>query len=470
MTLFISSEVFPYAKTGGLADVSYALPKALAKDIAIKTVMPLYNSIDRAKHGIISSGISFEKTLGGITHQFDIYFQDGDISKVFLYNPILCDRLGLYEDDYGEFGDNDLRFGLLSYASLELISILDLPIDTLHINDWQTSLVALLAKEVYNLDAKVVLTIHNLAYQGVFDKSVMQKLDLDWERFFKPDRFEYYDRVNYLKAGIFYADAITTVSQKYAQEIQTPQFGEGLDLMLRLHSHKLQGVPNGIDTQSFNPATDAALYKNYDSSSYSIKNKNKKKLCKELGIKGYKKPLFVFIGRLTWQKGVECLIENIHAMSELDANFIFLGSGEARYEDILIQATKDHDNIHVEIGYNETLSRRLYSASDFLLMPSKFEPCGLNQMIAMAYGSIPIVTHTGGLSDTVTDINHVDSATKGQGIVLFSDSRYDVVFGLAKALSLFAHKKRYASIALHNMQLDFSWKQSAKTYLKIYQK
>jgi len=468
MVLFAASEVYPYAKTGGLADVAFALPKALESEVSVKTVMPLYNSVDRQKHGIVDSGKSFCKTLDGITHRFDIFYAKNDPKMLFLFNPILCDRFGLYYDEHGDFGDNDLRFGLFSYGVLELIKAMDLHVEAIHINDWQTALIAPLAKQVYKLDAKIVLTIHNLAYQGIFHKSIMDKLELSWETFFKPRSLEQFDGVNYLKGAIYYADSITTVSPNYAKEIQTPSHGFGLDVMLQTHAHKIVGILNGIDTDDFNPQTDTALFKNYSQNEYGLKNKNKKALCKELKLSGYKKPLFVFIGRFTWQKGVDTLLENIPVMAGLDANFIFLGSGEKHYEAAFSALKNRYPNISIHLGYDEVLSRKMYAASDFLLMPSKFEPCGLNQMIAMRYGSLPVVSDTGGLHDSVIDINDASASETGRGIVLQSDNGYDFLLALAKALALFSNKKRYKHFAKTNMAQDFSWKNSAKRYLQLY--
>lgn len=239
--LFASSEIFPYAKSGGLADVAYALPEALREDTKVYTIMPLYNQIDRDKFNIVYSGLTFEYWLCGVRHQFDIFHKKDNPDDLFVYNPILCDRLGLYNDDFGDFGDNGLRFGLFSYAALEVMIRQKLDIEAIHINDWQSSLIALLAKTRYKLKQKIILTIHNLAYQGIFDKKLMGELEIDWVECFKPQALEYFDKVNLLKAGIFYSDKVTTVSKSYANEIQTPIFGSGLDETLRTNSFKLKG-------------------------------------------------------------------------------------------------------------------------------------------------------------------------------------------------------------------------------------
>ncbi len=470
MVLFAASEIYPYAKSGGLADVAHSLPEALRELTEIYTVMPLYNQVDREKHGIVYADISFNYWLGGVRHQFDIFHKEDSRTELFIYNPIICDREGLYHDSYGDFGDNELRFGLFNYAILELILHMRLPVKVLHLNDWQTALTALLAKQKYRLDLKVVFTIHNLAYQGVFDKNAMETLELDWDACFKPDRLEFFDRVNFMKAGIFYADAVTTVSPNYAAQIQTPAYGQDLDEMLRQNNHKLQGIINGISYDTFDPATDEALYKNYSVKKFENRSKNKKKLCKEQGLAEPKRPLFTFIGRLTGQKGVDLLLQNMEAFSELEANFFILGSGEKHYEQIFKEFENRFDNIKIYLGYDEVLSRQLYASADFLLMPSHFEPCGLNQMIAMHYGCVPIVSLTGGLADTVLDFKQTLKPHKGAGVgVTFEDHNgWEFYRAVTKALSLFSHGKKFEKIAKRNMEIDFSWAKPAKKYLKVY--
>lgn len=473
--LFAASEIYPYAKSGGLADVAQALPEALkAQGETVYSIMPLYSQVDREKYKIEFSGLSFDYWLAGIRHQFDIFHKADSTDELFVYNPILCDRLGLYDDEFGDFGDNALRFGLFSYAILEVMIRKKLKVDAIHINDWQTSLVALLAKTRYNLAQKIVLTIHNLAYQGVFSKNVMDTLELDWNTCFKFDGIEYFDNVNFLKAGINYSDAITTVSKTYAQEIQTPAFGNSLDETLRINSYKLQGVVNGISTEVFNPKTDEFIEKKFSLKTYKSKQKNKQLLLKELALEGDEKPLFIFIGRFTSQKGVDLLIESMELFKDYEANFVILGSGEDSYNQIFAQMINRYKNIYIKIGYDEAFSRKLYASADFLLMPSLFEPCGLNQMISMQYGVLPIVAKTGGLKDTVvdfTDVKNSDDMTSlklGLGITLGELNLFWFNHAIAKALSLYANRPKFIEISKHNMSIDNSWKNSAQEYLNLY--
>lgn len=472
--LFCASEMYPYAKSGGLGDVAASLPLALREQIDIYTIMPLYQTIDRDKYNIKFSGISFDYVLSGVRHQIDIFVNKNNPYELFVYNPILCDREGLYNDRYGDFGDNALRFGLFSYACIETMFHMNLKIDVFHINDWQTSLVALLAKTKYNLPQKVVLTIHNLAYQGIYPKSTVDLLQLDWDKCFKPEALEYFDNVNLLKAGIYFSDEVTTVSPTYAQEIQTKLFGNDLEDTLQSNNYKLTGILNGIDYTNFAPDIDTMIYKKFDLTTYKLKDKNKQLLLQELGFEQTNKPLFVFIGRFTHQKGIDLLIESLNFMKDFEANFIILGSGEPHYNEIFNNISVSYPNVYIKVGYDESFSRKLYAGSDFLLMPSLFEPCGLNQMICMKYGCLPIVSTTGGLKDSVTDFTNVDYNNlknyNGLGISYQEHNMFWFLHAIAKALSLYGNYEKFKLVSKHNMGVDNSWKNSIKRYLEIYER
>ncbi|MEA3315447.1 MAG: glycogen/starch synthase [Campylobacterota bacterium] len=472
--LFCTSEMYPYAKSGGLGDVAQSLPEALRKKTKVYTMLPLYQTIDREKFSIEYANLTFNYIIDDVSHQFDIFINQKNRYELFIYNPILCDRDGLYQDGYGDFGDNGLRFGLFSYACLETMIRMNLKIDAIHLNDWQTSLIALLVKTKYKLPQKVILTIHNLAYQGVFTKNIMDKLELDWNECFKPEALEYHDQVNFLKAGIFYSDKVTTVSPTYANEIQTPLFGNDLDDVLRVNNYKLQGILNGVSYDTFNPKTDDMIYKNYSLQTYQDKHINKKKLLKDIGFIEADKPLFVFIGRFTHQKGIDLLIESLNLFKDFEANLVIIGSGEEHYETIFNNISISYPNVYIKIGYDESFSRKLYAAADFLLMPSTFEPCGLNQMICMKYGCLPIVAKTGGLKDSVVDFTNVDYKElknhKGIGVTYEEHNIFWFMHAIAKALSLYGNYKKYEKISKHNMKVDNSWKHSAKEYLALYKK
>jgi len=467
-TLFISSEIYPYSKSGGLADVAHSLPESLRKKIKLWTITPLYRFIEREKFGIKSTEVKFEYWLAGVCYKFEIYKSKDD--EFFLYNDILCEVDELYGTSEQEYENNSLRFGLFSYGVLEAMIKLNLKIDILHLNDWQSSLIALLAKERYKLKQKVILTIHNLAYQGIFDKSIMDILELDWKKCFKPESLEYYDQVNFLKSAIFYSDEITTVSPSYAKEIQTPLFGNGLDELLKQNSHKLTGILNGISYRAFNPKRDKALYKKFSIKHFKDKYKNKEKLLNSFGLTSPNRPLFSFISRFTSQKGIDLLINSLNLFKDLEVNFVILGSGEEEYNQLFKTLQNRYKNIYIKIGYDDHLSRKIYASSDFLLMPSKFEPCGLNQMIAMRYGGIPIVAKTGGLKDTVFDFTDVnENFDKGVGITYQEHNNYWFLHAIAKALSLYGNREKFEQICRNNMKVDNSWKHLAKEYIKIYQ-
>ncbi len=468
--LFAASEMFPYAKSGGLADVAHSLPEALREYKKVYTILPLYDFIDREKFNIVYAGLTFGYQLWGIRHQFDIFYKENCKEELFVYNPILCGRTGLYSDAYGDFGDNGLRFGLFCYAILETMVRMKLSISTIHLNDWQTALVSILAKTKYNLDQKIILTIHNLAYQGIFNKSLMDELEIDWERCFKFEGVEHFDKVNLLKGGIFFSDQITAVSHSYAEEIQTPLYGHGLEDTLKRNNYKLVGILNGISNEIFNPKTDQNIYQNFDLKTYKNKTLNKTKLLKEFNLEGETKPLFIFIGRFTKQKGVDLILDALNLFKDLEANFIILGNGENSYNYRFSKAAKFYDNIRIYVGYDEPLARKLYAGADFLLMPSIFEPCGLNQMIAMRYGTLPIVSKIGGLQDTVTDFTNIEKleTVAGVGISFQEHNLFWFLHSVSKALSLYTNKEKLEMISKHNMAVDNSWKHSATVYINLY--
>lgn len=464
--LFASSEVYPFAKTGGLADVAHALPRALGSDYEVYVVMPLYRSVDRKRFGIAALGEYFEVSMGGADYPVELYgCKYEGMEYRFVYSPLLCEREFLYGPPESGYEDNAVRFGIFNYAIVEMLKRQTYAIA--HLNDWQSALVPLLVKEEASLTIKTVYTIHNLAYQGTFEATALKELGIS-DTYFTMEGIEFYGQVNFMKAGIAYADRVSTVSHAYAKEIMTSEFGCGLEGFLRHHHKKLIGIVNGIDTEHFSPSADKALVEPYDS--LSGKALNKTAYLKEAGLKGIKKPLFVFIGRLTWQKGIDLLIDTLPKIASLECNVAVLGEGEARYREALIAVADKHANIHLEFAYDEALSHRMYAAADFLMMPSLFEPCGLNQMIAMAYGALPVVHHVGGLVDTVESVEHYDSKkATGCGIVFNRPSERAFANALHSAIGLYGNKRRYNTIAKHNMNCDFSWQESARHYQSLYQ-
>ena len=463
--LFCASEVYPFAKTGGLADVSHSLPRALQDSYELKVVMPLYSLIDRKKYAIKSLNKSFSISMNDIDYEVELFGCDYEgLEYIFIYSTLLCDREFLYGTPTSGYPDNALRFTIFCRGIVELLRANTY--DIVHLNDWQTALVPLLLQEESEINTKTLFTIHNLAYQGLFSYKTLSEIAID-SKYFTIDVLEFYGQMNFMKAAIAYSDAVTTVSQSYADEILTATFGCGLDGFLRSHKNKLTGITNGIDSEHFTPSKDKLL--EYPFTNLTEKKLNKKSYLKEIFLKGITKPLFIFIGRFTSQKGVDLLIDSLEEIVLNDCSIAILGDGEIQYQEKIKEIVDRYDNIHFEFKYNEVLSHQMYSSADFLLMPSLFEPCGLNQMIAMSYGAIPIVHKVGGLKDTVHDYKLFDNkSSKGYGILFEDPSSDSLIYSFNEALALYSTKKDYNKIVKHNMLCDFSWKNSAKLYDKLY--
>lgn len=466
--LFVSSEVYPFAKSGGLADVSFGLPKAMSSTFDISIMMPMYQSIDKERFGIKETDISFEVQLGKKIYFVKVFNTSYEgIECYFVDSHILSDKKSLYGTPANGYKDNDLRFGLFCKAVVAFVKHSSDGYDLLHLNDWQTALCALFVKEE-SMKIKTLFTIHNLAYQGIFGKKSLNRLGLS-QKYFNMESLEFYDDISFMKAGIVYADAVTTVSPNYAKEILTPEFGCGLEGFLQKHSKKIVGILNGIDLLHFSPKTDSALVQNYDAKSYGKKAENKKAYLKERGLESDELPLFIFIGRFTWQKGVDLLVEVLQPISKMKLNLAILGDGESKYNQQIKAASSKCHNINLFFGYDESLSHRMYGAADFLLMPSQFEPCGLNQMICMHYGTLPIVHNVGGLKDSVHPISSYDSKKMYGFGIGFDEKNSGALLGAIKsALTLYEEKKRFQEINRHNMSCDFSWNQSAEAYATLY--
>ncbi len=449
--LFATSEVYPFIKSGGLADVSYALVKESSKTHQIDTVLPLYNTIDRELYNITKES-DFAITLGEHNYNIELYktvYEDR--LYYFIYEESLCGNM------YGV--DDDIRFAIFSRAIAHMVEIFGYR--ALHINDWLTALSALWIREL-NLDTKILFTIHNLAYQGRFGYETLRKIGLD-DRYGSFDELEFYGDINYIKAGIKYSDFITTVSANYAKEIMSD--GYGLEGMLGEYSDKITGILNGIDSELYSPKSSPFLPKQYRVANSKLAQK--RELLKDLPLKVATKPLFVFIGRLVEQKGLELLLQTLPQMLQEDINVLFVGEGQ--YSDRLQKI--EAKNFYFYDGYSEEFSHRSYAAADFLLMPSLFEPCGLNQMIALSFGAIPVVTKVGGLVDSVKNYERFDETKPyGYGIMIDKHTPKSLMSSIKKSIKLYEDNTLYQTIANHNMKLDLSWGESAKKYNSIYKK
>ena len=472
--LFVASEVAGYAKSGGLADVSSALPQALNKlGHNIKIVMPRYYTID--KKSLISLG-KMAVPMGSLGEFWCEVFID-DMSGVEIYfidYELYFGRANLYSDDSGNaYSDNAERFVFLSKASFELAKKIDFMVDIIHTNDWHTSIMPLLLKAKYKYtkyfkNSSTVLTIHNMEHQGKFDSNIIDIAEVGWESF-TPDNLEEFGKVNLLKSGITQSDVINTVSPTYAKEITTAQFGWGLDSYLRSRE-LLFGILNGVDYREWSPKEDSYIVKNYTLETIKNKSLCKKDLQKIFNLPQKSKiPIIGFIGRFATQKGIELISQAIWELLELDIQVIILGSGEKWAEGFFSDIAKRYPkNIASYIGYSEELAHKIEAGSDMFLMPSLFEPCGLNQIYSLSYGTLPIVRAVGGLDDTIRNFDRYTE--KPNGFKFYSDTK-DALVGTVKwAVDIYHNDKKSFNLLIENGMRDkFDWKISAKKYEKLYQ-
>ncbi len=473
--LFVASEVTPFAKTGGLADVAGSLPAALATlGHQVFVVLPFYRSVKEGSFAIKP----YDKTLsvpfkGQRLNAEVFYTKTGrNVHVFFIQRDEFYDRSGLYGTSQGDYFDNPERFIFFSRSVLEFTASSGFQPDIVHCHDWQTSLVPVFLKSLYKRDtvlrkAKSVFTIHNLAYQGVFPKELMEIGELPME-LFSMKGLEYYGKMNFMKGGIVFSDIITTVSEKYAQEIQTPEYGYGLDGVLQEKSRDLYGILNGVDYTSWNPRTDPHIAAPYDRKSLSGKKKCKDELIKIYKLKGSQElPIIGIISRFADQKGFDILAEALGDLMKMDLFVVILGTGDARYEKQYAALAKTFSGrLGVKIAFDNVLAHKIEAGADMFLMPSKYEPCGLNQMYSLKYGTIPIVRATGGLDDT---IQRFDPETgEGNGFKFAAYSSKALLEETQRALYVFQDKKTWSGLIQNAMRMDFSWKKSAQRYDEIY--
>ncbi|OAQ20115.1 glycogen synthase [Thermosulfurimonas dismutans] len=459
--LYLSSEIFPFAKTGGLGDVAYSLPKALERlGVEVLPVMPLYPTVKL--EGLKPVGEELPVKLAGRLYPFRLYRKE---KYFFFHNAELFDRKYIYGPPGESYPDNDLRFGGFCWAVAKAIEKGLFKPDLIHANDWPTALYPVLHHEIYRFPQKVIFTIHNLAFQGLFEKDTIRRLHLPWS-LYHIEALEYWGKINLMKGAIIFSDAVTTVSQTYAREILTYEYAYGLEGILYKYRHKLHGILNGIDYELWNPETDPHVYVPYSAESPSAKEENKQAMLKELGIADffYEKPLMCFINRLSKQKGVEIILDSLENLSHLNAFFIFLGEGEYRphFEGL----HNRYPNIYAQIVFDEAWSHKVYAASDFILVPSLYEPCGITQLIAMRYGTLVVARKTGGLADTVVDVSYPE----GYGLLFEAPDKIDFVCGVKRAVDLYQHRNYFLKLRQKVMKLDFSWQKSAKAYFQLYRK
>jgi len=471
---FAASEAIPFAKTGGLADVAGSLPKALKKlGLDIRVVMPKYRQIPQeyinkmAFLGYTFVDLAWRHEYCGIfklEHEGVLYY--------FLDNEHFFSR----EWFYGQADDGE-RFTFFCKAILEVLPVIDFRPYIIHCNDWQTGLVSVLLDDHYRWFRKndfyknihTVMTIHNMKYQGVFPKDMMDEiLGLSWE-YFHHEGIEFYDHINFLKAGLAYSAKITTVSKVYAEEIQSDYFGENLSGIIRKRSADLAGITNGIDYNENNPADDKRLYAGFDVENMEGKQKNKVMLQKETGLKvSARTPLIGLISRLVDQKGLDLVDRMIGELMDLDLQMIVLGTGDKKYEDMFLWAQSAFPGkMSANIRYDEVLAQRIYAGCDMFLMPSLFEPCGLSQIFSMRYGTVPIVRETGGLRDTVIPYNEDTGA--GTGFSFGNYNAHEMKDAVLRAIAIYKKRKKWEMIVKQCMSQDFSWDRSATEYKELYE-
>jgi starch synthase len=472
-----SSEVFPYSKTGGLADMVGALAKALAElGHQVGVVTPLYRGIQQKFSDLKPFDLPIELPLGDDTVSARVLTANPlpNLTICFIDQPEFYDRPALYQENKRDYPDNAARFIFLAKCVAFLARKLELKPELVHVHDWQAGLVPLFIKhqkrnEKWRHAPASCLTIHNLAYQGNFPWESYRLANLPWD-YFKPEGVEFYGGLNCLKAGIVYADMITTVSPRYAREITTEQYGCGLDGVLRARQDRLAGILNGVDYSEWNTKRNPFLAFPYSAEDLAGKMAQKAALQGEMGLPIRSDvPLFGTVSRLAEQKGIDIAIAALEEMLPSDMQFVALGSGEAEYEKGLKRLAERYpQKVAVRMGYDHALAHRIEAGCDFFLMPSRFEPCGLNQMYSLHYGTIPIVRVTGGLDDSVVDIT--EDVETADGIKFIEYSPRALAKAIRKALVLYQNPELMEHYRLNGMSNDFSWEHTCADYLKVYKR
>jgi starch synthase len=480
---FVTPEVFPFSKTGGLADVAHSLAHALAGlGVHVTVFAPFYLSTAEwfAGEGLASRELALPHRLwiGDEQHAavYRLFTRDG-VNYMFVDDAPFFDRLHCYVDDDGvDYPDNAERFAYFSRSVLEYYLHTGEPPDVFHCHDWQAALIPVYLRTTYRRpelgQAKSLLTLHNLGYHGLFPAYHLYATGLNWDMF-TPEGLEFYGKLNLLKGGIVHADALNTVSPSYAAEIQTEEFGRGLDGVLRAHRAKLRGILNGVDTEQWNPATDALIEARYSADKTAGKAKCKKALQREVGLPVRSGALLLgSISRFDTQKGMDLVLAAFPKVAMLDLQLVLLGSGLHEFEDAARRlAAMYPQQVALRLGYDEGLAHRIEAGADAFLMPSAYEPCGLNQMYSQRYGALPIVRETGGLKDTVVNATpkHIaDGSATG-----FTFKQYDAVKlaeTIRRAVRMYhGERKTWRALMLNGMKRDFSWHTSALQYLRIYE-
>lgn len=469
--LFAASEADPFIKTGGLGDVAYALPKYLNKlEVDARVVIPKYKNLKEEYLEKLEFVKSFNIWVGWRNQYCGIFKCEVEgVTYYLIDNEYYFGRDGLY----GYYDDGE-RFAFFDRAVMEMIKEIDFKVEVIHCNDWQTGMIPVLNALQYNKDPyysniKTVYSIHNLLFQGTYDPKILGEL-FGWdEEQFRNGMLEFYGGVSFMKGGINYAHKVATVSSTYAEEIKTPFYGERMDGLLRSREQDLMGILNGIDYNSYDPKEDTLIYKNYDVNTIKDKKVNKTKLQKDLNLPvSAKTPMLGIVSRLTPQKGMDLLVSILDRVLQEDIQLVVLGTGDYGYEEHFKNLQSRYpDKVSAIIKFDNTMAHRIYAASDIFLMPSLFEPCGLGQLIALRYGTIPVVRETGGLKDTVVPYNQYTG--EGNGFSFANYNAYELETVLNMALNYYKDKNIWESLVKSAMNSDNSWEKSAEIYKKLYE-
>jgi starch synthase len=472
--LMLAAEVVPFVKTGGLADVVGALPKAIhALGHDVRVAMPRYGRIDPDKFDLAETLDLFDVPIHHTTEPARILQATigADIPVYMVDSAKYFGREGIYM-----YPDDADRFIFFCRAAMEATKLLDWKPDVIHCHDWHTAIVPNWLHTVYKDDpafagVATVYTIHNLAYQGIFGQRVLEIAGLDqWGFQYHPEMADLNEVVDMMGRGIYWADLVSTVSETYAREILTPEYGERLDPLLRDRRDRLFGILNGIDYETASPTTDPHIAVNYNTTTLNLRRENKRALQREAGlVEDPDIPLIGMISRLNNSKGFDILGQTIDHILDLGVQFVLMGTGDQHYHELFSQMVHDYpEQAAILLTFNTPFERRIYSGSDMFLMPSRFEPCGTNQLIAMHYGSVPIVRATGGLADTVQDYD--PRSEQGTGFVFEPYDRWALFGAIVRAIEVYRHRDLWHQIQLRGMHADFSWKRSALAYVELYQR
>ena len=477
--LFAASEAAPFAKTGGLADVAGALPKHLHDDLHqnVAVIMPFYRKVRQSGMPIEPTGVEFSVPVGQITRKATIlrsHFPNSDTPVYFVQQDSYFDREQLYGEKGVDYKDNCERFVFFSRAIIEAAKQLMPNVDVIHCNDWQTALVPVYMKTVYANDpvigrAAVVISIHNLAYQGLFWHWDMRLTGLDWS-LFNWKQLEYFGKLNILKGGMVFSDSISTVSKTYAREIQTTEYGVGLETVIQTRADDLYGILNGIDYNEWDPAHDKLIPANYTTEKLDGKTTCKRELQKRNSLPVRPEvPLIGAISRLDKQKGFDLLEDIIDDLMQEDVQFVLLGTGDPKYHELFQKIAMDYpQKAGINLKFDNALAHQIEAGSDMFLMPSRYEPCGLNQMYSLRYGAVPVVRSTGGLADTITDFNE-QTRNIANGFAFESYTPRALLDTIRRAVRTF-YTADWHPLMVRGMKQDWSWTRSAREYLEMYEK